>query len=134
MRNTDPPCENQADKPAPVVTTGTMTLRVLYLAVQEALDSLPALDRGDACWEVDQTIDRIIDVLRDDPRFPKLTRLDYELLFADVRRDAEETLTELIDGKTDAHAAAEEIVRAIIDEAACANEEENEQKPRAARS
>lgn len=80
--------------------------------LDEATCWAPALDATDAHGEVDEIIDRIVDTLRGDPRFPRLTRFEYELLFADARNAAEASLTKLIENRAD----TTQILDAVSDE------------------
>jgi hypothetical protein len=73
------------------------------------IDGLTQADADDA---VQTVIDRIIAVLRRDPRMPPLTSEAWRLLFADVASRSRAELGELIEDKADIGA----IVRAIAKE------------------
>jgi hypothetical protein len=74
---------------------------------------LPTLSQVDADTTIATTIERIISVLRADPRMPRLTGDAWRLLFADVESRGRDELGELIEGKGDIQSATEEIVDAI---------------------
>ena len=82
----------------------------------DATDWLPTLERGDAEDFAEWLIDSVIDLLLDDPAVPRRTRFAWELMFADLRRDAERELGEQIDGKTDRYDCIDEIVKALDEE------------------
>jgi len=79
-------------------------------AVYDATIYTDTLDAEHARAEVDAILANVVASLRRDPRFPKLSIFEWDLLFGDVRRDAEHSLTELIDGQVD----LDEVVNAIV--------------------
>jgi hypothetical protein len=70
------------------------------------------LDRGDAAHLADAIIDKLIDALRRDQRFSKLTRDAWELLLADVRKVAEDEITALVKN----HVEYSDVTGSIADE------------------
>jgi hypothetical protein len=93
------------------ITKGTTVLELrdrLYDALEFGVDEL---GEGDASGIVHEILEGVIAVLRRDPRMPKLSLLEWELLLADVGARCTENVTELIDGKVDLR----DTVRAIAD-------------------
>jgi len=83
----------------------------------EAVDSnfVGDLDKGDAINAVDFMLDRVIVALGRDPRIPKLSRSEFELLLADTRNECEHELIEMIDGKVDLRRTIKAIVGELIE-------------------
>jgi hypothetical protein len=79
----------------------------------DAVAWLPTLDQADADAVIAAVLDRIIAVLRADPRVPQLTWEAWRLLFADVEVRSRDELGELIEGKGDIDTAVGEIVDAF---------------------
>jgi hypothetical protein len=90
-----------------------MNKRNLTSAIEDAL-TFEVYDDGDTEQVVDMIFDGVVKVLRRDARFPRLMRTDYDLLFADLIKEASETLLpyQIIDNEH----AAEIIAEALIDE------------------
>ena len=82
---------------------------------RDAISWLPELERGDAEVFVQWLLDSVIDLLRDDPVIPFRAVLAWELIFADLQREAEEELSELIEGKIDRY-EIDEIVSSLVEE------------------
>ena len=96
-----------------------MKKRDLIFAIESAL--IYELDDDSAAdWVAETILDDVVKVLQRDARFPRLTRADYDLLFADLARDACELLATY--SKLDTELAARAIADAVIDEA---NKEED---------
>ena len=74
---------------------------------------LPTLSQVDADAAIATVIERIISVLRADPRMPRLTGDAWRPLFADVESRGRDELGAMIEGRGDIQAATEEIVDAI---------------------
>jgi hypothetical protein len=70
------------------------------------------LAQADADRAVQTLIDRVVAVLRRDPRMPPLTSETWRLLFADVAARSRAELGELIEDKADISS----VVRAIAEE------------------
>jgi len=64
---------------------------------------------------VDALIDRIVVLLRRDPRMPRLPYEDWRLLFADVATRSLDELGELIEGKGDIDEAADAIAQTLAE-------------------
>jgi len=73
------------------------------------------LGEGDAHATVDKIVGHVTDVLRRDPRMPRLARADWDLLLADARKRAAEELTGLIEGMGNTDDAINSIVDAVLE-------------------
>jgi hypothetical protein len=82
-----------------------------------AVEPIPLLEQADADRVIDAVIERIIKVLRKDPRMPALCSDDYRVLFADVAARTREETGALINGKVDLAETVEAIVEALAVEA-----------------
>jgi hypothetical protein len=71
-------------------------------------------DEGDTDGVVETVFDGVVNALKPDVPFPRLTRADYELLFADVAEEARETLPPY--WKINTELAAVALAEAVIDE------------------
>lgn len=89
-----------------------MTRKELLFAIENAL-IYDVDDEGYTDGIVETILDGVIRTLQRDPRFPRLTRGDYDLLFADVAKEAREAL--LPYWKIDTELAAKVIGEAVID-------------------
>jgi hypothetical protein len=65
--------------------TGADLSGIVAQAVSCAFDTY---DIGDNGWLIDLLCGRIQNIIANDKRFPKLTNLEFDLLIADVRREA----------------------------------------------
>lgn len=77
-----------------------------------------ALDETDAVNLVDQILDQVIAALRKDPRIPRLSRDDFDLILADVRAQADDQLTRMLDGKASIYRTVECVIETIFAERA----------------
>jgi hypothetical protein len=75
-----------------------------------------------------RVVDQVINVLRRDPRFPRLPRDDYEMLLGDVRRDLDEALDRAFEDMVGIDCAIDAAVEALI-EHADETQAESEQAP-----
>jgi hypothetical protein len=82
--------------------------------VSDALTWLDTLTQRDADVFVDELIDKIIALLRRDPRMPVRTYEEWLLLFADVAGRARDDLGALVGGKGDIDDAADAIADALV--------------------
>jgi hypothetical protein len=85
----------------------------LLFAIEQAL-IYDINDEGDTDQAVKMIFDGVIKILQRDTRFPRLTPANYDLLFADLLKDACETLAPY--WKIDAKYVAAVIAEAVIDE------------------
>jgi hypothetical protein len=90
-----------------------MKIQDLHSVIRSAL-IYDVDDEGNTDKVVEMIFNGVIKVLERDARFPRLTRADYDLLFADLIKETSEVL--LPYQKIDAKDAAEIIVGAVIDE------------------
>jgi hypothetical protein len=81
--------------------------------IDEATSFVPILDDGDAATTADGIIDTIISALRTDPRFPKLTLTEWDLIFADLRREITNDIGDLIEGMADFNHVIDVITDAV---------------------
>jgi hypothetical protein len=70
-------------------------------------------DREDAIAPVDEIFDDIESALKRDVRFKHITRDEFDLLLAGVRRRAELKLGELLHNKVDVDDAIDNVVKAL---------------------
>jgi hypothetical protein len=82
-----------------------MTRLELLMIVEEALADAPQ-----SSPTIDEVLDRVINVLRADERFPRLCRAEYFLMFGRLRCDFE------CDGEGDVSAAARAVTNALLDD------------------
>ena len=82
---------------------------------------LDVLGSRDAGAFIDWLIDSIIAALRSDQTIPRRTVLAWELAFADLRRQAEIGMTQLIDGCVDRSDCIEKIVTELLENEATAS-------------
>jgi hypothetical protein len=64
--------------------------------IDEATSFVHTLGDGDAAAAADGIVDMIINALRTDPRFPELGLLEWDLVFADLRREITSSIGDLI--------------------------------------
>jgi hypothetical protein len=78
------------------------------------------LDHGNTQAVIDTVFAGIEKILKRDPRFPRLSSIERDLLFVDIRRDAEQALEDYIklDCEQAADAIADAIAEAVRDERA----------------
>jgi hypothetical protein len=79
-------------------------------ACESAVSWLPTLDQADADIAIATVIERVVAVLRADPRMPRLTCETWRLMFAEVESRSRDELGALIEGKGDIQLAVKEIV------------------------
>ena len=81
----------------------------------DAVAWFETLSQGDADAAVDTLVERIIAVLRRDPRMPPLTGEQWRLLFADAVAKSRDELGELVAGAADVDDVVDAIAEAIGD-------------------
>lgn len=86
--------------------------------VGDAIMWFDTLTENDADVAVDTLLDRVIAVLRGDERMPRLSREQWDLLFADAAARSKAELGELIEGKGDVVEAADAIANALTEKIA----------------
>ena len=79
----------------------------------DAITWADALEQADADSTVSEIVDRIIAVLRRDPRMPHLLNWEWKLRFADVESVSRIELGNLINNRISARAAIKSIAEAI---------------------
>jgi hypothetical protein len=89
-----------------------MTRSELLATIEEAL-IYDVFDESDTDAIVESIFHGVVEVLRHNARFPRLTRTAYELLFADLAQEARETLRPY--WRVNTKHAAEVIADAVID-------------------
>jgi len=97
------------------VSDATDPREVLRDLCFDAVTWIDVLGEGDAHTATREILDRVADTLRRDPGMPRLTRDGWDLLLADVRRQAAEDLARRIAGMGDVVAAIEAIVAAVLE-------------------
>jgi predicted ATP-dependent protease len=90
-----------------------------------AVTWIDGLAQSDADAAVQTLLDRVVAVLRRDPRMPRLTSEAWRLLFADTAARSRDELGALISGKVDLG----EVITAIVEELATKANKSN-RKPR----
>jgi hypothetical protein len=91
------------------------THRELFELMADATIYCDVLDRGAAAGMADWIINEVINAFRSNARFPRLSRLDWEVLLGDVRKAAEDQLTDLIDDHVEYRDMARSIAHALLD-------------------
>lgn len=81
--------------------------------IYDATAWLVVLTQHDADLAVDGLLERVIRVLRRDPRMPVLTAEEWRILFADAAARSRDELGDLIEGKGDIDDAAEAIAEEL---------------------
>ena len=84
-------------------------------AIHNVIAWLDTLSQRDADAAVNTLVERIIVILRRDPRMPRLVNEEWRLLFADIAARSRDELGELIEGKGDIDEAADAVGRALTE-------------------
>jgi hypothetical protein len=101
-----------------IVDCGGAMMKTIHDICTDAVMWLGALSQADADDAVDTLVERIIAVLRRDPRMPPLIGEQLRLLLADAVAPSRTELGDLIQGKGDLDDAVEIIAEALSTEIA----------------
>jgi len=104
-------------------------MKTIHNICADAVVWLGTLSHADADAAIDTLVERIIAVLRRDPRMPPLSGETWRLLFADAAARSRTELGDLIAGKGDIGDAADTIAEAISTDIAEITKKQKKEAP-----